>query len=113
MSGHGNQDADYLNGRYATATAGTGPAQTFTLADLERVEKMIRDMPNPPWTLIAPDGRAWQTTDPQALLRTLALEVFAGSPVGVTTCAGSCCDCGKGCAAAGVTPSDGSQRGEA
>lgn len=56
-----------------TTTIGTGPAGTFTLADLERMEQMIRSMPKPPWTLIAPDGRAWQDTDPQALLRVLAL----------------------------------------
>lgn len=52
-------------------TAGTGQAQTFTLADLERVEQMLSSMPRPPWVLIAPDGRAWQDIDPRALIRVL------------------------------------------
>lgn len=65
-------------------TIGTGPAGTFTLADLERVEKMIREMPKPPWTLIAPDGRAWQDPDPQALFRVLAGAVMANWTCGVT-----------------------------
>jgi hypothetical protein len=75
-------------------TASTGPAQTFTLADLERLEREIASMPRPPWTLIAPDGRAWQDTDPQALLRVLALAVFAVTPFGVALGDGGVTDAG-------------------
>jgi hypothetical protein len=50
--------------------------QTFTLADLQRLERELAAMPKPPWTLIGPDGRAWQDTDPQKLLRVLAAACF-------------------------------------
>lgn len=69
-------------GAATTAAANSGP-QSFTLADLERLEKMIREMPTPPWTLIAPDGRAWQDPDPQALFCVLAGAVMATWPVAV------------------------------
>ena len=55
--------------------------QSFTPADLERLEKMISAMPETPWVLCAPDGRVWQDADPRALLRVLAGAVAAAWPL--------------------------------
>lgn len=57
--------------------------QTFTVDDLKRLEREIAAMPQPPWTLIAPDGRAWQTTEPRELLRVLAGACYPLFPTGV------------------------------
>lgn len=67
----------------ATTTASTSEPRTFTLDDLKRLERELAAMPQPKWTLIAPDGRAWQDADPQALFRVLAGAVMANWPVGV------------------------------
>jgi hypothetical protein len=48
----------------------------FTLEDMKRLERELAAMPKPLWTLIGPDGRAWQDEDPQALLRVLAVACF-------------------------------------
>jgi hypothetical protein len=67
----------------STTTAYTTWPQTFTAADLERLEQELALMPKPQWALIAPDGRTWMDADPQALLRVLALQVYANAPLNV------------------------------
>jgi hypothetical protein len=65
-------------------TANTCWGGTLKLEDLKRLEREIAAMPQPPWTLIAPDGRAWQTTEPRELLRVLAGACYPLFPTGVS-----------------------------
>jgi hypothetical protein len=67
----------------STTTASTMNPQTFTAADWDRLERELAMMPKPRWALIAPDGRTWMDADPQALLRVLALQVYANTPLNV------------------------------
>ena len=69
----------------AETTNGTATTwrQTFTLADLQRLEREIAAMPKQPWTLIAPDGRAWQSVEPRELLPVLAGACYPLFPDGV------------------------------
>ena len=64
-------------------TASTVTDKPFTLADLERLKLDLEALPQPPWTLIAPDGTYWQDLDPKALLNVLALRIYAAGPFGV------------------------------
>lgn len=55
--------------------------QTFTRDDLKRMERELASMPKQPWTLIAPDGRAWQSAEPRELLPVLAGACYPRVPV--------------------------------
>jgi hypothetical protein len=66
-----------------TNGAATTWGQTFTLDDLKRLERELAAMPKPLWTLIGPDGRAWQSTDPRELLAVIAGACFPLFPAGV------------------------------
>lgn len=66
------------------ATTGTASTctQTFTLAELQNMARELAALPQPQWTLIAPDGRAWMDANPRELLPVLAGACYPLFPTG-------------------------------